>query len=494
VFERAVGAVSESVAPELPAEELSKPDVWLAFAHFEARRNEPERARSVYQFSLEKVHPEFRGRVFASFAAFEKQLKDVTIGDDEDEAVSSADMIVILRRREEYESILKSNPRDYDVWFDLIRLEESQQNVERVRSTYERAQSFPPEGEDAFSKRQWRRFVYLFIYECLFEELIMKDVPRARNALKKSLDVVPHSRFTFAKLWIMAAHLEIRQKKLREARMILGRAIGLCPKDKIFRSYIQLELQLGQVDRCRVLYEKYLAFNPANSQAWHKFAELEKFVGEMKRARAIYELGIGQAVLDEPEKLWLHYIDFEIASDDIEEEDVDDDVEKDSIGGAARAKALYERLIARTEGKQARVWIALAKFLAFGSSSFTSKDAREVLEQAERTLKGLGSGGQEGRAQVCEARVDLEKKVLEMELEADRSFLDNALERIPKKVERISDEDGAIKVEWLFPADVREEAERRANDAEAQKKAATLKMLELAQQRKRMKESNPGSS
>lgn len=58
----------------------------------------------------------------------------------------------------------------------------------------------------------------------------------------------------------MFAEFEIRQMDLKAARRILGRAIGMAPKEKLFKSYIQLELQLGDADRCRTLYEKYLMY------------------------------------------------------------------------------------------------------------------------------------------------------------------------------------------------------------------------------------------
>ena len=49
-----------------------------------------------------------------------------------------------------------------------------------------------------------------------------------------------------------------------------GMAIGICPKDKIFKGYIELELQLREFDRCRILYEKFLEFNPENCTTWMK--------------------------------------------------------------------------------------------------------------------------------------------------------------------------------------------------------------------------------
>ena len=83
-------------------------------------------------------------------------------------------------------------------------------------------------------------------------------------------------------------------------------------KEKIFTEYIQLELQLGNIDRCRTLYQKYLEAFPSNCKAWVKFAELEKYLNEVERARAIFELAIDQPLLDMPEVLWKAYIDFEI--------------------------------------------------------------------------------------------------------------------------------------------------------------------------------------
>ncbi len=73
---------------------------------------------------------------------------------------------------------------------------------------------------------------------------------------------------------------------------------------QIFKTYIEIELQLGNIDRCRRLYEKYLEWAPANCYAWSKFAELERSLGETERGRAIFELAIAQPVLDMPELLW----------------------------------------------------------------------------------------------------------------------------------------------------------------------------------------------
>lgn len=83
-------------------------------------------------------------------------------------------------------------------------------------------------------------------------------------------------------------------------------------------------------------------YDATNSSAFIQFAELEKELGDLDRARGIFELAIGQA-LDMPEVLWKAYIDFEY-----EEEEWD------------RTRALYRRLLERTS--HVKVWISWAQF------------------------------------------------------------------------------------------------------------------------------------
>lgn len=67
---------------------------------------------------------------------------------------------------------------------------------------------------------------------------------------------------------------------------------------------------MREFDRCRKLYEKYLEFGPENCTTWIKFAELETILGDTERARAIFELAIGQPRLDMPEVTLAHLFRF----------------------------------------------------------------------------------------------------------------------------------------------------------------------------------------
>jgi crooked neck len=55
---------------------------------------------------------------------------------------------------------------------------------------------------------------------------------------------VPHKQFTFAKLWLTFARFEVRRLNLPAARKILGTAIGMSPKEALFKGYIQLEFDV----------------------------------------------------------------------------------------------------------------------------------------------------------------------------------------------------------------------------------------------------------
>ena len=72
----------------------------------------------------------------------------------------------------------------------------------------------------------------------------MQDYERTRQIYQTAIKLVPHKVFTFAKLWLLSARFEIRRLDLPAARKILGAGIGMCPKEALFKGYIQLELDV----------------------------------------------------------------------------------------------------------------------------------------------------------------------------------------------------------------------------------------------------------
>lgn len=431
--------VFESILVELEPEESRQSRVFRAFASFEERRGEYERARVIYRHAVkmlnlggmekkneddditqqEKVR---RDDLYRAYVAFEKKHGDRAGIED----------VLLTKQRREYEQRVKQDPRDYDAWFEYAKLEEDhgtdyqggddqarEASVAKVRDVYERAVSNVPPAEE---KKYWKRYIYLWIYYALFEELKMSNLDRAADVYKTCLSIIPHAKFSFAKVWIYAAKLHVRRRDLGSARRILGNAIGRCGKEKIFIEYIALELALGEVDRCRALYANYLKAMPHNCMAWTRFADLERSVGETERCRAIYELAISQPALDMPEILWKGYIDFEIEE-----------------GEGNNARRLYERLLERTG--HVKVWISYAQFEGTELGQGTDV-ARSVFKKAYERLKD--DGLKEERVLILDAWRVFEK------LKGDASNVSEVEAMMPRRIKRkrMRTDDNGAELGW----------------------------------------------
>ena len=433
IFERAV---------EYFGEDHMEQRLFISFAKFEEGCREYERARTIYKYALDLIPKKEAEDLFKAYTHFEKRFGDRAGIED----------VIISKRKFQYEEEVKANAMNYDAWFDYIRLVEAENMQEDVREVYERAIANVPPSQE---KRFWRRYIYLWIYYALYEELVAKDVDRTRQVYRACLDIVPHRQFTFAKVWVMYAQFEVRQKDIAAARKALGTAIGKCPKPKLFKAYIELELQLREFDRCRKLYEKYLEFNVANSSAWIKFAELETILGDSERARAIFELAVNQPLMDMPELLWKAFIDFET-----EQEEFDN------------CRGLFERLLQRTQ--HVKVWLSYSKFeIATGTEEGVG-NAREVFRRANKAHKTASQT--EERAMVLEAWRELERERGDAESLAE---VEKVLPRRVKKRRKVYQEDGSDAGweeywDYVFPDDT--------------SSAPHLKLLEMARLWKQKKE------
>nr|CAG4643749.1 EOG090X01R1 [Lepidurus arcticus] len=424
VFERAI---------EFFGDEHLDERLFIAFAKFEEGQKEHERSRVIYKYALERIPKENAAELYKNYTIHEKKFGDRNAIED----------VILNKRKFKYEEEVNSNPSNYDAWFDYLRLMEADGEPDTVRELYERAISnIPPIKEKSY----WRRYIYLWINYALYEELEAEEFERTRQVYKACLDVIPHKLFTFAKVWLLAAHFEVRQKNLAAARKILGVGIGKAPKEKLFRGYIELEIQLREFDRCRILYEKFLEFGPEKCTTWMKYAELETLLGDVERARAIYELAIRQPRLDMPEILWKAYIDFEIEQSEYE-----------------NARALYERLLERTQ--HVKVWMSYAQFelatasaIEEGSGGMNVAAARSVFNRANQSLRWAAQSGQdfkEERLMLLEAWRDFEGELGESDDQ------DNVARLMPKRVKkrrRIQTEDGSDAgweeyFDYLFPED-----------------------------------------
>ncbi|NWR29286.1 CRNL1 protein, partial [Tachuris rubrigastra] len=412
VYERAV---------EFFGEEHMDEHLYVAFAKFEENQKEFERVRVIYKYALDRIPKQDAQNLFKNYTIFEKKFGDRRGIED----------IIVSKRRFQYEEEVKANPHNYDAWFDYLRLVESDADAATVREVYERAiANVPPIQE----KRHWKRYIYLWINYALYEELEAKASKRTRQVYQACIELLPHKKFTFAKMWLLYAQFEIRQKNLPLARRALGTSIGKCPKNKLFKGYIELELQLREFDRCRKLYEKFLEFAPENCTSWIKFAELETILGDIDRARAIYELAIGQPRLDMPEVLWKSYIDFEIEQEEYE-----------------KTRNLYRRLLQRTQ--HVKVWISFAQFELSAGREERLQRCRQIYEEANKAMRSCEE--KEERVMLLESWRSFEE---EFGSDTTKERIDKLMPEKIKKRRKLQAEDGSDAgweeyYDYIFPED-----------------------------------------
>ena len=169
---------------------------------------------------------------------------------------------------------------------------------------------------------------------------------------------------------------------------------------------------MGNIDRVRKIYEKFIECQPENSTAWVKYSELERYnyilfrsLDELDRCRAILEIAIQQN-LDMPEIVWKTYINIELTNGEIE-----------------KVRELYGRLLNKT--KHVKVWISYAKFEQENEENLK---ARAVFENAYLFFKQ--SGLKEERLLILENWINLEETYKQEEM------LEELKKKQPAKVKR----------------------------------------------------------
>uniref|UniRef100_A0A4X1V3A1 Crooked neck pre-mRNA splicing factor 1 n=1 Tax=Sus scrofa TaxID=9823 RepID=A0A4X1V3A1_PIG len=376
---------------------------WIKYARFEEKHGYFAHARKVYERAVEFFGDEHMDEhLYVAFAKFEENqkefervrviykyaldriskqeaqelFKNYTIFEKKFGDRRGIEDIIVSKRRFQYEEEVKANPHNYDAWFDYLRLVESDAEAETVREVYERAiANVPPIQE----KRHWKRYIYLWVNYALYEELEAKDPERTRQVYQASLELIPH-------------------KKVRLPLVFCSRHIRVLPLWLV------------------------------------KPFKLETILGDIERARAIYELAISQPRLDMPEVLWKSYIDFEIEQEETE-----------------RTRNLYRRLLQRTQ--HVKVWISFAQFeLSSGKEGSLAK-CRQIYEEANKTMRNCEE--KEERLMLLESWRSFED---EFGTVSDKERVDKLMPEKVKKRRKVQADDGSDAgweeyYDYIFPED-----------------------------------------
>ncbi|CUM66181.1 uncharacterized protein PRCAT00003839001 [Priceomyces carsonii] len=424
------------------------------WAEWEVSVKEYKRARMIYTALVEKfakdLLPDKINLIYQSYINFEK------LYGEEDNIEES----IVLKRQKRYEVELKQNPYDFNTWWLLLNILPN--DAATVRPYFEEAIRNVP--QDTKKTLNWRRFILIWIRYALWEEFNNSDSSKARQVWSDCLNVIPHKRFSFGKVWIHFAEFEIRNSNLTNARKILGRGIGQAnrskPKRSLFQFYIDLEQKLGEWDRVRKIFEKWLEsvlISPTTEvsamEVLFAYISFESRMKENNRCVALFSLGIRLAE-NIPEKfphlehLWMAFINY------YKEEMM-----------YSEARELYKQLIEKTSSPQA--WISLALFeisvpnetqltqflggqdetFEFAIEDPQMEKSRSVFQEANRFFKDTGSN--RDRAIILNEWKDFEESYGD---ERSIKLIEEKLPVISKKT-KLKDNVEEEYLEYIFPED-----------------------------------------
>lgn len=452
IFELAVDTILQSrKGDESLASIISKWTYW------ETSVNEFERARAIYQTILNTpelgLTAELKTSIFNEYTKFEKNNGDK----------GTIDSSILLKRKLMYQQAVLKDARDHDTWWLLINImqQDSQQTAADLRKVFQDATSTPP--EDKYKSVKWKRYIYLWIRYALWEEFDQKNIDFSREALSQVLKVVPHKQFTSAKLWIHLAEFELRNSDtaLVSARKALGRALGLAPKPKkkLFLYYISLEKKLGEPERVRKIYEKWLELTLLDTSEGKSLKVLLDYIAfenelqESHRCVSLFRSGLALAENEAlapkfapVEYLWFAFINYYKEEMQYEE-----------------ARDVYKELLAKAD--DVRVWVSYALFessiltedqlvefdeseeqdFEFGITETHRENTRAVFRQVETNFKGSN----EDRVAILEAWKSYEQ------VNGSSETLKEVQDKLPTIVKRRKLVDGVEEeyVEFIFEKD-----------------------------------------
>lgn len=378
VFE---AAVDSTLATKNDPQLVELVAMWAAW---EASVDEMERARAIYGAVVEHnwLLKDQKAAVLRSYAELEKSWGSGAV----------SDATVRLKRKLRYEKDVALDPRDYDAWWEYVKLDDARAE-ELLRQA---VRNVPTDTEKLVL---WRRYVFLWIKLALRLEFAANDAALARSVWKDALDVVPHARFTFGKLWTNYADFELRQHDLGAARKVLGRGIGLSsqsgPKGKVFKHYIALEKRLGEADRVRKLYEKWLEValvsGATAESVLREYIDYERAAGESDRCVALYKLAVSKPDLFDALSLLGEYVGF--LKDELRYDEARDAL-RGALDGTAVAwitLALFELSILSPQQVEL-LNSADGDEMEFRVDDHQRTQTRAVFEEAYNAFKAAGNG------------------------------------------------------------------------------------------------------
>lgn len=199
-----------------------------------------------------------------------------------------------LRKRKAFEDNIRKNRIVVGNWLKYAKWEESQGEIQRARSVYERALDV-----DHRNPTFWLRYAEM--------EMRCRQVNHARNLWDRAITIMPR----VSQFWYKYTYMEEMLGNIAGCRQVFERWMEWHPDEQAWQTFINFELRYKEVDRARSIYERLVYTHP-DVKHWIKFARFEERHGFIRSARKVYERGVefyGEEYMDE--KLFIAFAKFE---------------------------------------------------------------------------------------------------------------------------------------------------------------------------------------
>lgn len=248
----------------------------INFANWEISQHEFERTDKIYQMALE-LWPN-NPKILQNRLNFQKSF------DTKDNITNS----VIESRKLKYEQHLSNEAHDYETWWIYLDLLEKYYPNDLLETYAEIITIIPNQIEHSIS---WERYICICLRYLCHLEVNLANIEKCRSFYAKLInEVIPHKSFTFNNVWLMFIEFEVRQGNLDKVDELINQSMDLCPNESLFKSYINLTMKLKNFNQLRNIFQNAIQFNPYDKSMWLQYANLEENLGELERCREIYQI------------------------------------------------------------------------------------------------------------------------------------------------------------------------------------------------------------
>jgi crooked neck len=199
-----------------------------------------------------------------------------------------------LKKRKEFEDNIRRNRLNLSNWIKYAQWEESQNEIQRARSIWERAIDI-----DHRAVQVWLKYAEL--------EMRFKQINHARNIFDRVTTILPRVN----QFWYKYTYMEEMLGNISGCRQIFERWMKWLPEEQAWNTYIKFELRYKEIERARLIFQRMVEAQPI-PRNWLRYARFEEQHGYIDNARDVYEKAIGflgDEYMDE--KLYLAFGKFE---------------------------------------------------------------------------------------------------------------------------------------------------------------------------------------